>query len=108
MSKTLKEMIAVMQAAEEGKEIESARLPNCDEGSTMCWDLDRRPFWNWLHEDYRVKPAEPKKIFVNWYPDGSGCFHQSLEVAKRSLCPANGTTMEFIQLTPEVKAKLGL
>ncbi len=61
MSKTLAEMIAVMQAAERGEEIESrSRLPDA------TWTYNPFPSWQWETVEFRVKP-QPKVIWVNEY-----------------------------------------
>lgn len=64
--KTLAEKIAVMQAALDGKQIQYKRLRDDDFafGDVKC------PNWDWQAFDYRVKPAEPKKLVVVYYPDG--------------------------------------
>ena len=59
-------MIAVMQAAKEGKTIQSRRRhprPDID----ACWRDAPEPSWNWSTYDYRVKP-EPRRVWLNWYP----------------------------------------
>lgn len=48
--KTTKEMIDVMQAYERGEKIE---FFNYDYGQ---WKDVDNPIWDWLHNDYRVKP----------------------------------------------------
>ena len=53
--KTTKEMIEVMQAYERGEKIECFN----DEQ----WKDVNNPVWDWLHNDYRVKP---KKIYVTF------------------------------------------
>lgn len=53
--KTLAEMIAVMQAAEQGKAIESAYLASPD------WKIATDPCWNWAAYNYRVA-LEPKRV----------------------------------------------
>ena len=61
-------MTAVMQAAKEGKEIHTPK-----------------PSWNWSTFDYRVKPAEPRRIWLNWYPTmncrSSVCYDSREEAA---------------------------
>ena len=48
--KTTKEMIEVMQAYDRGEKIE------CFNDDYEQWkDIDN-PIWDWLHNDYRVKP----------------------------------------------------
>lgn len=61
MSKTLAEMIAVMQAAERGETIETQQV----DGN---WVTNPSPSWNWGVYTYRVKP-QPKVIYVNEYSD---------------------------------------
>lgn len=51
--KTTKEMIEVMQAFEEGGELQ------CYEPELKEW-IGCTPVWDWLHYDYRIKP-EPKE-----------------------------------------------
>ena len=55
--KTLDEMIAVMQAARDGKKIEFKELNS----ASANWELARSPYWDWHKFDYRVKP-EPRKM----------------------------------------------
>lgn len=52
--KEIEEMIAIMEAAKEGKKIQIR-----DVGSFDWFDIDTLPIWNWREYDYRVKP-EPK------------------------------------------------
>lgn len=47
--KTIEEMIEVMKAYNEGKEIQCL-FANCDE-----WEDDTNPRWDWILRDYRVK-----------------------------------------------------
>ena len=58
MTMTTQEMIAVMQAAVEGKEIESKSL---NEGE---WKVNPYPMWKWSDFDYRVKPTTPRRVFT--------------------------------------------
>ena len=54
--KTIDEMIAVMQAAKEGKQIEWKYL------YSKCWNRTGLNIeWNWSCHDYRIKP-EPKRV----------------------------------------------
>ena len=48
--KTTKEMIEVMQAYESGEQIECF---NDEE-----WKYVKNPVWDWLHNNYRVKPKK--------------------------------------------------
>ena len=53
--KTTKEMIEVMQAYERGEQIE------CFNDDYKQWKDVDSPIWDWLHNEYRVKP---KKSYV--------------------------------------------
>lgn len=55
---TTGEMIAVMQAFEDGKEIE------CMHKDGNIWLRVEHPVWDWPHCDYRIKP-EPKYVPYN-------------------------------------------
>jgi hypothetical protein len=63
---TVKDMIAVMQASLEGKQIQAK--PPCGE-----WrDIQLfRLTWNWCDLTYRVKPTQPEEFYVNIYADGT-------------------------------------
>ena len=50
--KTTAEIIAVMQAHEDGKEIEYRN------GYYPTWKRTPNPLWDWSTTDYRVKPEE--------------------------------------------------
>ena len=56
-------MIAVMQAAKEGKAIQFRRHPYS--GIDVCWKDTPKPSWNWAMLDYRVKPTEPRRVWLN-------------------------------------------
>lgn len=59
-------MIAVTQAAKEGKAIQRRHRHHPD--TDVYWEADPKPIWNWASYDYRVKPAEPRRVWRNWYP----------------------------------------
>ena len=77
-------MIAVMTAAKEGKTIQSRSLSYI--GIDGLWNDTRHPCWNWAHSEYRVKPAEPRRIWLNGYPTtgcrSSVCYDTREEAAK--------------------------
>lgn len=62
---TTKEMIAVMQASEEGKTIQFRRSFRPE----MAWIDHENAAWNWAEFEYRVKP-EPMEIEVWVHNDG--------------------------------------
>lgn len=53
--KTTKQMIEVMKAFEDGKEIE------CSVKEQNRWTINTNPVWNWREFDYRIR-EEPKKM----------------------------------------------
>lgn len=54
--KTTKEMIEVMQSFDDGKEIE------CNNG--YGWIPMSDPIWNWIGNDYRIKPKAKVKRWL--------------------------------------------
>ena len=56
--KTTAEMIAIMQAYVDGKEIEMCAYGTCD---WLVIPLNRQPLWNWGDYSYRVK-KQPEYI----------------------------------------------
>ena len=76
-------MIAVMQAAKEGKAIQSRHRPHRD--IDVCWRDAPEPGWDWATYDYRIKPAEPRRFWRNWYPAlgrwSPACFDSREEAA---------------------------
>lgn len=89
--------IAVMQAYRDGKviQITNGRGNWRDDGSVPL-------IWNWGCHDYRVKPVEPRRLWVLSTPDGSGVTNQFSQYDTRL------PSIQFIELTPEVREKLGL
>ena len=79
----LDHMIAVMQAAKEGKAIQ--RRHRHLHGIDAHWKDTPEPIWNWVMYDYRVKPAELRRIWLNWYPTkkcrSSVCYDSREEAA---------------------------
>ena len=78
-------MIEALQAAKEGKAIQSRRRhprPDID----ACWRDAPEPSWNWSTFDYRVKPAEPRRVWLNVYPTmncrSSMCYESREEAAE--------------------------
>ncbi|WP_440984947.1 hypothetical protein ACQHIH_16175 [Xanthomonas sontii] len=61
--KTTAEMIEVMQAHERGQELELFM-------DGVWRKLYIPPSWNWSKYDYRIKPREPRVIWINEYKDG--------------------------------------
>ena len=64
--RTTKEMIAVMQAHEDGQPIQYKLRREGD------WAESSTPAWDWGLLDYRVKPAEPRKVMMQMWRHCSG------------------------------------
>ena len=62
--KSTREMILVMQAYEDGSEIEYRRKNVYGLGK---WGYDEPPAWDWITFDYRIKPKEKKKVKLYKY-----------------------------------------
>ena len=94
------EMIAVIAAHKEGKEIQFKfkNLPD--------WEKCREPIWDFHAFDYRVKPEprEPMVIWVNEYKNGfTGFQYSSLEKALQGRNPESSciATRKFIEAPEE-------
>ena len=83
--KTLDEMISIMQAAKEGKEIQWRFVIRTEDGWDACTPTTR--MWDWFGCDYRVKPVEPRRVLWSKTPEDFA---------------------EFIELTPEIRKALNL
>jgi len=69
---TTAEMIEVMQAFEEGKEIETRVILGQEEGP---WHYVHTPVWNWPNQEYRVKEPERRMTYrelAEWLVRGKG------------------------------------
>ena len=81
--KKILEKAAVMLAFVEGKKIEVRNI------SSSIWRDDDTPFWDWWHNDYRIKPEPPRK-FVRYYvidqrnPDSLGTAFLNKESAQKN------------------------
>lgn len=100
--KTLDEMIAVMEASKTKEiEVRAVTWPEVD------WIIEHaRPLiFDWVHYDYRVKPEMKEPARVILYLVGDFWHSDIYDVAQH--CPPYPSS-EFIELTPEVKEKLGI
>ena len=92
-------IIAVMQAAKEGKAIQ--RRHHYLQDADVHWEDTPKPVWNWTSFDYRVKPAEPRKVWLNVYPTmncrSSVCYDSREEAAN---CARHDITeqVEFVEV----------
>ena len=91
-------MIAVLQASKEGKTIQSRYRSH----ESSDWiDVAGSNMWDWYIFDYRIKPAEPRRFWRNWYPDRrlwSSVCYDSREKAARSSCHKDSQQIEFVEV----------
>ena len=92
-------MIAVTQAFKEGKAIQSRHRPHRD--IDVCWKDAPNPSWEWATFDYRVKPAEPRRVWMIMYPTMGGrsyvCYNSREEAAKFACFDAS-QQVEFVEV----------
>lgn len=62
--KTTAEKIAVIQAFEDGKRVQTKPV-----NSELHWMDSSNPSWNWVNINYRIKP-EPREWWANLFPNG--------------------------------------
>lgn len=56
--------IKVMQAFEDGKTIQ-------ENDAATGWRDNPDPTWNWQYTKYRIKPREPREIYIEEQDDGT-------------------------------------
>ena len=91
-------MIAVMTAFKEGEAIQ-LRHRNNDAGDWV--NVRGSTAWDWSMFDYRIKPAEPRRFWRNWYPAlekwSPACFDSREEAA--SIARHKGSQqIEFVEV----------
>lgn len=66
------EIIAVVQAHKEGKQIQAVGV--CEGDRDINWRDVHLFYWDFQHYNYRVKPEprKPREWWAEVYPDGSG------------------------------------
>ena len=91
-------MIAVLTAAKEGKAIQRRHRTHRDIDG--FWKDVRSLHWNWADFDYRVKPAEPRRIWVNLYSSGvlSDRNWCSQSEAEHSAMTSGTKQVEFVEV----------
>lgn len=89
--KTIEEMIEVMSAHKAGMVVQY-RKP----GSHWA-DCQLGPAWNWAEFDYRIKPREPRRIWVNCRAGGiTGATWETKRLAE--LVADGAETVEFVEV----------
>lgn len=97
--------IEVMKASKEAGAVVECRERNYAKGR---WAETPKPAWDWNHYDYRIRPASPappRRVFCVWDHNGDPEQFQDFDISD---LPPGFTQREFIELTPEVRAKLGM
>ena len=91
-------MIAVLQASKKGKTIQSRHRSY----ESSDWiDVAGSNMWDWYMFDYRIKPAEPRRIWLNLYPT-AGCLsavcYDSREEAASIARHRDAQQIEFVEV----------
>lgn len=68
---TAKQQAEVMIAFAEGKPIQYMIFAN----NGIEWTDISEPLWDWIRFDYRIRPAEPKKVKLEAWIDPRGGMH---------------------------------
>ncbi len=91
MTQTQEYMIDVMTRAKDGEQIEGTVRSN-PEG--LGWIDDGYPTWNWSKYNYRIKPREPRVIYIAEYPHPQGT------IASIALSPDDfpNTPIKFVEV----------
>ena len=87
---TIDEAIEVLQAMRDGKSIQVLHI-NDHWGDRVKSREDELP--DFYNLDYRVKP-EPREFWLNLYPSGSACRHETFEEASRNISDPHGITIK--------------
>ena len=91
-------MIAVLQASKEGKMIQSRHRSY----ESSDWiDVAGSNMWDWYTFDYRIKPTEPRRLWLNWYPALgrlSSAFYDSREEAASVARVEVSQQIEFVEV----------
>ena len=101
----IKDMLLVLQAFNEGESIECESLT-----SGITWHKTIDPTWDFARFKYRVKPVEPRHIYISVCvnPDeiekSSGFIGSAYTYQETKYNPE--PAFQYIELTPEVRAML--
>jgi hypothetical protein len=94
--KTTAEMIEVMQAFERGEEIQAREI--FSESEDWLAVINQPSYkWNLERYDYRIKPREPRVIWVNEYEHGEHAVHDSRESAEERACNAQRVAVKYVE-----------
>lgn len=89
MTQTLEYMIDVMTRAKAGERVQFKKI-----GKEEWFDINN-PVWAWNEYDYRIKPREPRVIWVPEYDNGE--LGDSLRVLKQFI-PDDLRPIKFIEV----------
>lgn len=93
--KTIDEMVAVMVAFKCGQKIQLT-----SDSRTQWIDVES-PNWNWSLYDYRIKPREPRRIWVREYQSTPGEV-MAFNLYERNHHAGKESLVEFVEvLKPE-------
>jgi hypothetical protein len=99
--------IAVMEAYDNGAEVEYSRRGDNDIWHQGGACPNYVPRWSWEVYDYRIKP-QTKVIWVNEYDDAVLAYDSERAAKSRCGSCATRAAVEYIELTDEIRTKLGM
>ena len=88
---TIDEMIAVLQAAKEGKTIQARRISDLP---CLPWQTTDKPQWDFGSTEYRIVP-EPRDIWLYEYPGGILGYHYTFKELKEVAEPQRSRMRHF-------------
>ena len=91
MTQTLEYMVDVMTRAKAGEQVQF----NNNDPDDHVWYDENDPTWNWVDYTFRIKPREPRVIWVSEYDDGS--LGDSLRIFKQYI-PDDLRPIKFIEV----------
>ena len=96
--KDIDHIIAVTTAFKQGKTVQSRHRHHRDTDEN--WRDSPSPTWNWTEFDYRVKRAEPRRIWVNQHQSGvlSDRNWSSQSEAEHSVQTVGTKQIEFVEV----------
>lgn len=96
--KTTAEMIAVMQAFERLEVVQRRAISRANDGwATLIPGAGHQ--FNFNDYDYRIKPREPRVIWVNEYIDADMAYHTSEAMARECAMPnAKRIAIKFVEV----------
>ena len=88
-------MLVIIQAYKDGKEIEF-RSVNAFTNTNSPWMDCTIPVWDFVRNAYRIKPREPRKLWLLKFPCGTEFMHKEEREVKKVLSYAADEFKPFV------------